>query len=228
MAAAKFWISLLYLSLELSGPPSEIKGRSILKNATPMVVLYHQERERAGNTVVSAPAVSTSQERERTGNVALTAQASTSSQEKERSGTVVFSTQAVSTSREIERAGSMAISAAQATTTTYLEKLNHAVRPQKKEGLPDQTANVSKLPTPRPSVRDRHMSLPVAKPQKDLDPLSTFMMLRSQQRTSVSVLPQNYTSTQTEYYVEIGYNTLNSLVATSSHHNRGLRNDFRP
>ncbi|XP_045558961.1 protein shortage in chiasmata 1 ortholog isoform X1 [Salmo salar] len=180
---------------ELSGPPSEIKGRSILKNATPMVVLYHQERERAGNTVVSAPAVSTSQERERTGNVALTAQASTSSQEKERSGTVVFSTQAVSTSREIERAGSMAISAAQATTTTYLEKLNHAVRPQKKEGLPDQTANVSKLPTPRPSVRDRHMSLPVAKPQKDLDPLSTFMMLRAQQRTYVSVSPQNYTST---------------------------------
>uniref|UniRef100_A0A673WVG6 Protein shortage in chiasmata 1 ortholog n=1 Tax=Salmo trutta TaxID=8032 RepID=A0A673WVG6_SALTR len=180
---------------ELSGPPSEIKGRSILKNATPMVVLYHQERERAGNTVVSAPAVSTSQERERTGNVALTAQASTSSQEKERSGTVVFSTQAVSTSREKERAGSMAISAAQATTTTYLEKLNHAVRPQKKEGLPDQTANVSKLPNPRPSVRDRHMSLPVAKPQKDLDPLSTFMMLRAQQRTYVSVSPQNYTST---------------------------------
>nr|XP_029534855.1 uncharacterized protein LOC115140661 [Oncorhynchus nerka] len=180
---------------ELSGPPSEIKGRSILKNATPMVVPYHQEREGAGNIVVSAPAVATSQERERTGNVTLTAQASTSSQEKERSGTVVFSTQAVSTSREKERAGSVAISAAQATTTTYLEKLNHAVRPQKKEGLPDQRANVSKLPTPRPSVRDRHMSLPVAKPQKDLDPLSTFMMLRAQQRTYVSVSPQNHTST---------------------------------
>nr|XP_023835064.1 uncharacterized protein C9orf84 homolog [Salvelinus alpinus] len=175
---------------ELSGPPSEIKGRSILKNATPMVVPYHQVRERAGNTVISAPAVATSQERERTGNVALTAQASTSSQEKERSGTVVFSTQAVSTSREKERAGSMAISAAQATTTTYLEKFNHAVRPQKKEGLPDQRANVSK-----PGVRDRHMSLPVAKPQKDLDPLSTFMMLRAQQRTYVSVSPQNHTST---------------------------------
>ncbi|CDQ98571.1 unnamed protein product [Oncorhynchus mykiss] len=195
MAAAKFWISLLFLSLELSGPPSEIKGRSILKNATPMVVPYHQEREGAGNTVVSAPAFATSQERERTGNVALTAQASTSSQEKERSGTVVFSTQAVSTSHEKERAGSVAISAAQATTTTYLEKLNHAVRPQKKEGLPDQRANVSKLPTPRPSVRYRHMSLPVAKPQKDLDPLSTFMMLRAQQRTYVSVSPQNHTST---------------------------------
>uniref|UniRef100_A0A8C7SJ88 Protein shortage in chiasmata 1 ortholog n=2 Tax=Oncorhynchus mykiss TaxID=8022 RepID=A0A8C7SJ88_ONCMY len=180
---------------ELSGPPSEIKGRSILKNATPMVVPYHQEREGAGNTVVSAPAFATSQERERTGNVALTAQASTSSQEKERSGTVVFSTQAVSTSHEKERAGSVAISAAQATTTTYLEKLNHAVRPQKKEGLPDQRANVSKLPTPRPSVRYRHMSLPVAKPQKDLDPLSTFMMLRAQQRTYVSVSPQNHTST---------------------------------
>nr|XP_046206206.1 protein shortage in chiasmata 1 ortholog [Oncorhynchus gorbuscha] len=180
---------------ELSGPPSEIKGRSILKNATPMVVSYHQEREGAGNTVVSAPVVATSQERERTGNVALTAQASTSSQEKERSGTVVFSKQAVSTSREKERAGSVAISAAQATTTTYLEKLNHAVRPQKKEGLPDQRANVSKLPTPRPSVRDRHMSLPVAKPQKDLDPLSTFMMLRAQQRTYVSVSTQNHTST---------------------------------
>lgn len=122
----------------------------------------------------------------------------------------------------------MAITAAQATTTTYLEKLNHAVRPQKKEGLPDQRANESKHPTPRPGVRDSHRSLTVAKSQKDLDPLSTFMMLRSQQRTSVSVLPQNYTSTQTEYYVEIGYNTLNSLVATSSHHNRGLRNDFRP
>ncbi|XP_064792576.1 protein shortage in chiasmata 1 ortholog [Oncorhynchus masou masou] len=180
---------------ELSGPPSEIKGRSILKNATPMVVSYHQEREGAGNTDVSAPAVATSQERERTGNVALTAQASTSSQEKERSGTVVFSTQAVSTSREKERPGSVAISAAQATTTTYLEKLNHAVRPQKKEGLPHQRANISKLPTPRPSVRDRHMSLPVAKPQKDLDPLSTFMMLRAQQRTYVSVSPQNHTST---------------------------------
>ncbi|KAK6306615.1 hypothetical protein J4Q44_G00235400 [Coregonus suidteri] len=181
---------------KLSGPPSEIKVKSILKNATPMVVPYHQESERAGNTVVSAKAVATSQEKERTGNVALTAQASISSKEKERSGNVVFSTQAVSTSREKEIAGSMAISAAQATTTTYLEKLDHAVRPQKKEeGLPDQRANVSKLPTPRPSVRDSHMSLPVAKSQKDLDPLSTFMMLRSQQITYVSVSPQNHTST---------------------------------
>lgn len=89
----------------------------------------------------------------------------------------------------------MAITAAQATTTTYLEKLNHAVRPQKKEGLPDQRANESKHPTPRPGVRDSHRSLTVAKSQKDLDPLSTFMMLRAQQRTYVSVSPQNYTST---------------------------------
>ncbi|XP_071402352.1 protein shortage in chiasmata 1 ortholog [Centroberyx affinis] len=50
---------------------------------------------------------------------------------------------------------------------------------------------------PRLGVRDNHMSLPAARhpPQKDLDPLSTFMMLRSQLRASVPGLPQNCAST---------------------------------
>ncbi|XP_029915556.1 protein shortage in chiasmata 1 ortholog [Myripristis murdjan] len=46
---------------------------------------------------------------------------------------------------------------------------------------------------PRLSVRDNHRSLPVAKhpPNKDLDPLSTFIMLRTQLRDASPVFPQS-------------------------------------
>ncbi|XP_042276574.1 protein shortage in chiasmata 1 ortholog isoform X3 [Thunnus maccoyii] len=45
----------------------------------------------------------------------------------------------------------------------------------------------------RPNIRDNHGGVPVSRrpPEKDLDPLSTFMMLRSQQIAAATVTPQS-------------------------------------
>ncbi|XP_019907735.2 protein shortage in chiasmata 1 ortholog isoform X2 [Esox lucius] len=197
---------------ELSVPLAEINVKSILRNVTQMTVTSHQdrgrnentakagttthEREISGNTAFSAQAGTNSQEKENTGNVAVTAQSSTFFQEKDRSGNMVFSAAPVSP-------GNMKVSAAQATTTSYMGKCDHAVGTQMMEQvIPDQRDDVLKHSTARPAVRDSHNSYTVAKSQKILDPLSSFIMLRSQQRT-VSVSPQKYTSTPVSQVMEL-------------------------
>ncbi|XP_070759887.1 protein shortage in chiasmata 1 ortholog [Enoplosus armatus] len=49
----------------------------------------------------------------------------------------------------------------------------------------------------RLNIRDNHRRLPVTRrpPEKDLDPLSTFMILRSQQTAAVAATPQSFVST---------------------------------
>uniref|UniRef100_UPI003AB0A4C6 protein shortage in chiasmata 1 ortholog n=1 Tax=Centroberyx gerrardi TaxID=166262 RepID=UPI003AB0A4C6 len=82
------------------------------------------------------------------------------------------------------------------TPSSHLEK-SEDIRDEG-ESRPEQIASVPKHGIlPRLGVRDNHRSLPAARhpPQKDLDPLSTFMMLRSQLRASVPGLPQNCAST---------------------------------
>ncbi|KAL0979638.1 hypothetical protein UPYG_G00187590 [Umbra pygmaea] len=198
------------LSSEPSVPLCEIKDESIQRNATPMTVTSNRQKGAIGNAFISSQASVPLPEKEKSVNIFFSAQAGANSQDKEETGKMVVMAQASNLSQEIKRCGYVVYSAeavstspekrndvnvSQDTSTSYLEKCHLAVQAQKKEvGLPDQRENASRHSTPRPSVKDSHKALTVSTSQKDLDPLSTFIMLRSQKRISDSVFPQNYIS----------------------------------
>ncbi|KAG9337944.1 hypothetical protein JZ751_027438, partial [Albula glossodonta] len=85
------------------------------------------------------------------------------------------------------------------TIVTEEAVINRGVEPNPMGGLesdrwffPVQNDEGAHRPTlTRPSIKDLHSTLPVSTPKEDLDPLSTFMMLRSQQRASVATQSQS-------------------------------------
>ncbi|XP_076007238.1 protein shortage in chiasmata 1 ortholog [Genypterus blacodes] len=115
-----------------------------------------------------------------------TADSITTNYENEKSGTSIFSEPATSVKTGDERAGKM-FSVSALTSSARMESICHNDRDQS-EHQPEQSApNPEQAVSSSLSVRDDHMSVLVTRhpPGRNLDPLSSFMMLRSQQTAAI-------------------------------------------
>lgn len=162
---------ILYESIkesEASVPPIEVKVKSIPKTAQ-----SHQEITASTDGVVTGETTTTFNDNFNFGNKALSVSPSF------RSGNTAVRSLAV--------------------WKTLKEKSNQPIRTERMDDI--QPVQSAKVPRPSPisrlCVNDNQRSDAVRTPlhQEDLDPLSSFMLLRSQQRAHVPVAAMSYAST---------------------------------
>lgn len=183
-------IYIVYISVPFSPSPLvSVNDVTILKNPahqTPSPQL--QKSGNAASHVQKGTTANTSQ------NTFL-ADTITTNYEKEKPGASIFSEPATTVKTRDESAGKM-FSVSALISSAHTDTSCHKDR-DKSEHQPEQSAPNPEQAVPSSlSVRDNHIGLLITRhpPGKDLDPLSSFMMLRSQQTAAIPGAAQSCVS----------------------------------
>ena len=177
------------VSPEPPGTSSKVKAKSMAKTPPPRTPQPHQGSQSAAGGIAGGRAISSS---DNDMNKAVSDFTALVSNDKASSANTAGSSVCVGPASQ--------------------EKSNQLIRPGRRDNIqPIQGAKSPRLtptcrltptppprliptPTPRPCVGDLHRSVPRTDPSEGLDPLSSFMMLRSLQRAHVPVVPPSCSS----------------------------------
>ncbi|XP_067084584.1 protein shortage in chiasmata 1 ortholog [Osmerus mordax] len=186
-----------------SGPSTKVKAKSMPKTPPPRTPQPHQESQSAAGVIAGGTAISSSDDvinKAVSDFTALLSNDKASSANPAGSSVCVCpasqekSNQLIRPGRRddiqsIQGARSPRLTPTCRLTPTPTPRLTPTPTPRL---TPTPTSRL--IPTPRPCVVDRRRSVPLTGPPEGLDPLSSFMMLRSLQRDHVPVVPQSCSS----------------------------------
>ncbi|XP_040898476.1 protein shortage in chiasmata 1 ortholog [Toxotes jaculatrix] len=169
--------------------------RSILKNPTNKTQLPPLKKPETAASHAEEPTDDSSLQKEILTDTSQTAglmhAVNTNSNKDVKSASLIFSIPAASTNTRDEISGVRFSEVAAVSSACKNDTGGDDCKREQSSHTPVQTVS-SRL-----NIRDDHRRLPVNKhvPERDLDPLSTFMILRSQQKAPVTTASQSSTST---------------------------------